>query len=652
MELDIYDCNVIMNNLKEEKLVENRHDHKVKEDIPSSFRNYVTLAPRDKYVIISNDGHKVMDEKTNIIYNLATLINNQNILDCFELKIENSIVYMCPKIDMIQKFITIGPIFNRISLIYNLRGLYVHSSLSLKGRFQYVPVFVSNLVNEDLNGSDTPLYQINTMDWLRYRKNNSKTYYMLPPEHMKIGNHIIDLKKCMFHSNEQKREIKICGGQVNDAIGLGFIPSLLAIIEEKPNLIVCPKKFIWMWVKFLTSKKYNYHLISKKGEHDILKYGDLMNVDFVIITIEYMLSYEYNDNIGTIDLMPFHDRRTILTYAKLEFSKFVNYNLIKSPIMSNMKWENLIVHIDDNKLDPQFFVYIQTIDSNYRWHVNNGEGNPIHTVNIICSGLYDVINFIDNHLVLYDEGFKPVEPAQNTFVWRNESENIIPCFDNVIASEHILTITKTEEIIWDIIGQFDPSIILQNVLDNSIMIDTFPAGLEIKDSEKKEFVRLVGGVINHKGMLRLSEIIEKKEENCSICYDSLKLPLAITSCDHIFCYKCLINAIKFNSVCPLCRHALTFENIKPVILFSENSKKYKLSELKFNQSDDVCIKFSLDEIANYLNPVIITTPPKRVFVLTNNIDHIDIAKILFRMTLKKIKTEFIYVLWDFEVEQQ
>ena len=61
----------------------------------------------------------------------------------------------------------------------------------------------------------------------------------------------------------------------------------------------------------------------------------------------------------------------------------------------------------------------------------------------------------------------------------------------------------------------------------------------------------------NKGLLQeaLKLYIEQQEE-CAICYDSLKEPV-ITHCKHVFCRGCITKAIHIQHKCPMCRNKLT-----------------------------------------------------------------------------------------------
>ena len=53
--------------------------------------------------------------------------------------------------------------------------------------------------------------------------------------------------------------------------------------------------------------------------------------------------------------------------------------------------------------------------------------------------------------------------------------------------------------------------------------------------------------------IKNSFIFDILNRPCSICLNSIKNPILIIPCNHIFCKYCLKLWIKKNAICPLCR---------------------------------------------------------------------------------------------------
>lgn len=49
------------------------------------------------------------------------------------------------------------------------------------------------------------------------------------------------------------------------------------------------------------------------------------------------------------------------------------------------------------------------------------------------------------------------------------------------------------------------------------------------------------------------QLIERLEGDCPVCFDKICTPVLLP-CEHVFCKNCVIEWIKINSSCPLCRH--------------------------------------------------------------------------------------------------
>ncbi|KAG9414901.1 hypothetical protein AC1031_008317 [Aphanomyces cochlioides] len=51
--------------------------------------------------------------------------------------------------------------------------------------------------------------------------------------------------------------------------------------------------------------------------------------------------------------------------------------------------------------------------------------------------------------------------------------------------------------------------------------------------------------------------------DCSICLEKVKVPTA-TTCGHIYCRCCIIEALRVQKKCPLCSTKISFRNIHPI----------------------------------------------------------------------------------------
>jgi SNF2 family DNA or RNA helicase len=59
-------------------------------------------------------------------------------------------------------------------------------------------------------------------------------------------------------------------------------------------------------------------------------------------------------------------------------------------------------------------------------------------------------------------------------------------------------------------------------------------------------------------------ILHVKEEICAICYDEPKIPTFVMCCSRLFCGECIIQCIQRSPSCPMCRTALSFENLRQI----------------------------------------------------------------------------------------
>jgi hypothetical protein len=78
------------------------------------------------------------------------------------------------------------------------------------------------------------------------------------------------------------------------------------------------------------------------------------------------------------------------------------------------------------------------------------------------------------------------------------------------------------------------------------------------------------------------------EEECSICTKNInQLNSCITACNHKYCLCCLIEHLKRNNNCPLCREKILDE---PIIITSESSSESEDSSITDNQPEVIEIK--------------------------------------------------------------
>jgi hypothetical protein len=85
-------------------------------------------------------------------------------------------------------------------------------------------------------------------------------------------------------------------------------------------------------------------------------------------------------------------------------------------------------------------------------------------------------------------------------------------------------------------------------------------------------------------------------ESCSICYDTIENRVVVTCCNNPFCYECITLSINHKNSCPLCRKALTTNDI---VIVNEDKEYVEECKEEFTDHD----RTKLDNLKFYLNNV-------------------------------------------------
>lgn len=160
--------------------------------------------------------------------------------------------------------------------------------------------------------------------------------------------------------------------------------------------------------------------------------------------------------------------------------------------------------------------------------------------------------------------------------------------------------------------------------------------------------------INNKKLSNIKESLDFDtiyNDNCSICLEKLDIKeLGITECNHLFCYKCLLNCIKTNDKCPKCRGKINKDLIYKVVEnYNDLSSKYsKLSAIikYLKQKKNILIislfKSSLEIIQKHISQ-------ENIYYLTiNDIESMpyinDYSEIILLESLENLNPEFLETL--------
>jgi hypothetical protein len=91
-------------------------------------------------------------------------------------------------------------------------------------------------------------------------------------------------------------------------------------------------------------------------------------------------------------------------------------------------------------------------------------------------------------------------------------------------------------------------------------------------------------------------------QDCSICLNSVNKELpTVTKCGHHFCLTCIVENMRYNTTCPLCREAMDYKSIYTVVPTSvTTSKVSKLLSLLKDSTDKNIIYANSHKEAQYI----------------------------------------------------
>ncbi|WIA33437.1 hypothetical protein OEZ86_006569 [Tetradesmus obliquus] len=89
----------------------------------------------------------------------------------------------------------------------------------------------------------------------------------------------------------------------------------------------------------------------------------------------------------------------------------------------------------------------------------------------------------------------------------------------------------------------------------AVVLDSPSSGARSNTRRKPETPRQAGN--------RLRERSPGPALKCLICLDGIKADcMATTPCGHVFCYECIMDAVRATKKCPKCRKTTTLKQIK------------------------------------------------------------------------------------------
>lgn len=639
-----------------------------------------------------------LSNETYTLYNISKIYDRKYVIIILECKCNDDISYVNMKIsDPLFISLLVDYHYEKIPGLYNLEIFHTHIMYTRLDFIFSVDTDLMELALNNLYSLDCIMYSNTILNLRNFTLDNKSFYNCLPEENSIIGikfpeffkyqkqnitkmlslesnqdisiSSIIDIpfndKHFSYNINTGKYNdntdkpllIKTKGGILADEMGLGKTISMIGLtffnpytgivgqiqdkkIQSKANLIIVPSHLSKQWEdeikKFLPDKKIVK--IYTKTNHSKITYQDIIDSDFVIVTQQFLLNFNYYIREGYKYVTPttyYYPER--ITFINDTFDNWIKnktkYNELTKPFLELFNFHRIIIdegheifekNLGNYRLNEYLLDFLNyNIHGNFRWYIS---GSPF-TSNIGINNCFNFIKFkfqqINERYDVYYSGFK--FPSIGTQF--NYNHPII--FDKIIKSitirslksditdeiklpgydeeYHFVELTEMERKLYDSKKGNSCSTILQQICCHPLISDSFRKiiGNEVVEldvmqdkliSHHKNIISTYENKItkldktnqsyhmllaNFKSkisesnyiiniMTKITEEVEHTEENCVICFDIMENPV-LTPCGHMYCKECILQSMKFQSVCPQCRNKLSGEQLYSL----EKSKKKK-----------------------------------------------------------------------------
>lgn len=375
---------------------------------------------------------------------------------------------------------------------------------------------------------------------------------------------------------------------------------------EKVNLIVVPHNLSNQWSRFCDKSKLQYLELNTNADFNV--FFDIDHVDkqefnagrpFTI----YSKSKRKNVKITSAksgsktnkrpsDIV--FERKT-LNVVKIQnilrtYNVFIlninRYRFFKQ-IFYNKQWSRVIIdEMDSANIPTSFDEY-----GNFNWFVT---ATPTAIFHKSCRRYVNKIfgynqNLLDYFVIKNKDEFvdkSMVLPQPYVYMMKTMLQRVVNVIKDLIPHDVLILINagNLKEAVSKLNCDTDTEENIVKVLTDKIKIELHNLKEELAYTKR---IRAVDQEANEKKIKKIEEEIRKikaklelikerinsiKEECCFICADTFDTPTILDCCKSVFCFKCLIQALKTaDNKCPYCRHVI--KSHKEYHVISAESKK-------------------------------------------------------------------------------
>jgi len=584
------------------------------------------------------DNKKSLNYIKNYTYSLSQKLKNEDIdNDTYKFNVYiNKKVYKTLHECLIICFIDIDKIYNLIKqgksipnrkLFFNILQIHFFNIEYKKNNF--------NLLN-DIKIKE---YELSQWDELNFSKYFNNVFYNFQKKNIlwmldnecngkinikdynknvyKLHNNLyVDMFYNRFLFDNEINNINFRGGILYDEPGLGKSLCSLAIselnkqvefqsklkIKSESTLIITSNDMFSHWkflIKTFIKKERTIISIISKRDFDKYTYQDIQNADYVIFSINLIISKVFLDKIREY-------QNTSNAYNEIEHA--LQTILIEKERNENILNENnifpFIVYwkriIFDKVIERAYelkysdiYKMLYSFKSYSRWIIEDNIKDVKSFKEIMCLLSNNHINFNENTFLLNDN--------LNTFLRKNITSNIksqlkikdIKRYYNYIPFNYYeKRIDEYYPNYFNIVYNCEfPELNLIDKINNFNII------------KQNEYFELL---INDDYKTNLIKLFDDNNFECNICYDTyLKNDIRFYTCGHFNCFKCIDTLFKNsrNIKCPNCRNHLDKNNIfklEDSIDNKINSKISYLIELIPNLKNKIILLCYNDKYFDYM----------------------------------------------------
>ena len=478
-------------------------------------------------------------------------------------------------------------------------------------------------------------YHFETMVWISERE---RCLYknVINNNIIKIDKLFLDLKKERFYIGKNSNietKINIKGGIILDSnVTSPHISLLYNLIMDNnklnidPNmvsnklisnntLIITLHSNIEIWKNILDKSSLDYLIIQNKSQLVKLTYRNIISKKLIILSLNCLTNTTYLDfwTDYISNNQTYKEALETLSEERTKNRSLINCNKVIFQLIywNRIIFDNIVSTINHKNAVLKNMIYL--FECNKRWILENSNDHQ---------NIYDLFfrnTTKINKINLSDIKFLSRKTNINEGLHKFFCKKVLVVKGNNIEKKFYSNLTCDNE------KKF-----FESLSSNFLKIN------QIKLSEVKKNVPNFDLLLNDK---------------CSICLEKLKIDnLGITSCNHLFCYDCLLNCIKSNNTCPKCRSDINNNKIYKIVkdysdLSSDYSKISFIIKYLKKRSNILIISIfqsSLDTLNKFIDK-------SRIDLL--NFNHIGNLKLLNRYSeiivlesIEIINSEFIELL--------